>query len=684
VAINSAGANLGDDMTFTTSGGAPLVTTLAVSNLAATNATLNGTVNPLGADTTAYFQYGTDTSYGSFSATNIPAATNTTLSVSNLIGGLAPGTTYHFQLVAINSVGSVSGADATFTTVGYPVVATSVASGITGNSATLNGTVNPSGGDATAYLQYGLTTSYGSFSATNILAATNTTLSVSNLIGGLAPGTTYHFQLVAINIAGSVSSADASFTTIAVPVVTTLPASGITATNAALNGTVNPGGGVTTAYFQYGQTTSYSGVTAKQTLAATNVTLSVSNLVGLLPGTTWHFRLVAYNLAGTNFGGDQSFTTYFEAPAVATLGASAITATTASLIGAVNPNGANTAAQFEYGITNYNRATAVTNLGISFGTLSVTQAVSSLTPGTTYHFRIGAQNIAGSSQGADQTFTTRAGPPTVTTLAASSVTAGSATLNGSLTTGDTNTAAYFQYGTDTNYGSYSATNSLGAATTILSVSKLIGSLAPATTYHFRLVATNSFGIALGADLTFATPLPVPIVTTLAASGITTTNATLNGSVNPNGFAPTAYFRYGTDTNYGSFSATNSLAATNTTLPVSNLIGSLAPATTYHFQLVASNNAGISLGGDLTFTTASSQPLAFNLSGSIQSSGGAFQLTFTNLSGLGFTVLGSTNPGLPLSNWTVLGSPIESPPGQYQFTDPQATNNPQGFYRVRTP
>jgi hypothetical protein len=65
-------------------------------------------------------------------------------------------------------------------------------------------------------------------------------------------------------------------------------------------------------------------------------------------------------------------------------------------------------------------------------------------------------------------------------------------------------------------------------------------------------------------------------------------------------------------------------------------------------------------------------------------GGAFQISFTNLSGLGFTVLATTNLALPLSNWTVLGAPTEAPPGQYQFTDAQATNNPQRFYRVRSP
>ena len=137
-------------------------------------------------------------------------------------------------------------------------------------------------------------------------------------------------------------------------------------------------------------------------------------------------------------------------------------------------------------------------------------------------------------------------------------------------------------------------------------------------------------------------------------------------------------------NYGSLSSTNSLVATNGVLNVSHLLSGLASGTVYHYRLVAANSAGTTLGSDLTFTSSVSQPLAFSLTGSSQFNGGAFQLSFTNLSGLPFTVLGSTNVALPVAQWTVLGAPVENPPGRYQFTDSQATNNPTRFYRVRSP
>jgi hypothetical protein len=63
--------------------------------------------------------------------------------------------------------------------------------------------------------------------------------------------------------------------------------------------------------------------------------------------------------------------------------------------------------------------------------------------------------------------------------------------------------------------------------------------------------------------------------------------------------------------------------------------------------------------------------------------GSFQFAFSNSVGALLGVLATTNPALPLNNWTTLGGVSEISPGQFQFTDPQATNSPQRFYRVRS-
>jgi hypothetical protein len=66
------------------------------------------------------------------------------------------------------------------------------------------------------------------------------------------------------------------------------------------------------------------------------------------------------------------------------------------------------------------------------------------------------------------------------------------------------------------------------------------------------------------------------------------------------------------------------------------------------------------------------------------SNGAFQFGFSATAGTGFTAFGTTNLTLPFSNWPSLGAVAEMSPGQFQFTDVQASNNTQRFYRVTSP
>jgi DNA-binding beta-propeller fold protein YncE len=64
--------------------------------------------------------------------------------------------------------------------------------------------------------------------------------------------------------------------------------------------------------------------------------------------------------------------------------------------------------------------------------------------------------------------------------------------------------------------------------------------------------------------------------------------------------------------------------------------------------------------------------------------GVFQFAFSNNQDASFTVLSSTNVSLPLTNWTVVGAATNTAPGLFQFTTPPVTNDPQRFYRVRSP
>ncbi len=110
-----------------------------------------------------------------------------------------------------------------------PGVTNLAASPVAANSATLNANVSPGGAPTTVYFQYGLTTAYGNFSATNGL--TNDvidTQEVSLPVTNLAPGTTYHFQAVAQNEAGTNLAGDMTFVT---QVIVTTPTLRVSITN---------------------------------------------------------------------------------------------------------------------------------------------------------------------------------------------------------------------------------------------------------------------------------------------------------------------------------------------------------------------------------------------------------------------------------------------------------------------
>ncbi len=101
----------------------------------------------------------------------------------------------------------------------------------------------------------------------------------------------------------------------------------------------------------------------------------------------------------------------------------------------------------------------------------------------------------------------------------------------------------------------------------------------------------------------------PTVVTTAASSITSTGATLNGTVNANGASTTVTFEYGLTTGYGStVTAAQSPVTGNTVTPVSAAVTGLIPNTLYHFRAVGVNSEGTDYGNDMTFTTSTAPPI----------------------------------------------------------------------------
>ena len=133
-------------------------------------------------------------------------------------------------------------------------------------------------------------------------------------VAGLNASTAYYYRVRAYNGSGTSGNSNVrNVTTLSptgFPVVITNPATLIASHSTALNGTVNPHGLSTTVYFQYGRTIGYGSRTPNQTKAGNNYQNAGANISGLSAGTTYHFRIVATNSAGTKYGGDRTFTTH--------------------------------------------------------------------------------------------------------------------------------------------------------------------------------------------------------------------------------------------------------------------------------------------------------------------------------------------------------------------------------------
>ena len=116
---------------------------------------------------------------------------------------------------------------------------------------------------------------------------------------------------------------------------------------------------------------------------------------------------------------------------------------------------------------------------------------------------------------------------------------------------------------------------------------------------------NSCSGTLPAPSNCSTTGTKPVVTTVAATSIASTNVTLNGTVTPNQTLATVSFNYGPTTSYGTTVAAtpNTLLASANSSTVSYALTGLSCGTTYHFRVSATNTGGTTNGSDLTFTTS---------------------------------------------------------------------------------
>ena len=634
VATNTGGTSRGADASFKTLPDRPTVVTGLASAVTQTTATLNATVNPNGGSVSSCkLEYGPTESYGSSaSCLPSPGSGSSPVGVSAAVTGLSANTTYHFRVVAANAGGTGTGSDGTFKTLpNPPTVVTGSGSPVTQTTATLNATVNPNGGEVSSCkLEYGPTQSYGSSAACSPSPGSgNGAVTVSAAVGSLSPNTTYHFRVVATNPGGTSSGGDQTFKTLPnPPTVVTKAALSITQTSATLNATVNPNGGeVSSCKLEYGPAQSYgSSAACSPSPGSSGSAVAVSAaVVGLSPNTTYHFRIVATNAGGTGTGSDGTFKTLPNPPTVETEKASfPPTPTEATLNATVNPNGGEISnCYFEYGETiSYGSSAPCSSLpGSGSSPAAASASVTGLIKNTTYHYRIVATNAGGTGRGADQTFETAPGPPTVILGQPSSIGQVSAILNAEINpNGGAITQCYFHYEKATPGAEVIITPCVGlplSGKKPVPVSALAEGLGAATSYRFSIEVKNSFG-----ETTFSPPpegeppefetLPGPSVVTGAASSVTQTSVTLNATVNPNGGEVSdCHFEYGTSESYGkSVPCSTPPGSGASPVAVSAKLQGLSLNTSYYFRIVATNPGGTSKDTrGQVFTTLPNPPVA---------------------------------------------------------------------------
>jgi phosphodiesterase/alkaline phosphatase D-like protein len=313
----------------TSQAGAPVVNTNQDSTVSNSTAILSGTVNPRGAQTTYWFEYGTSSSLtGSSQTKNQTIGSGfTTIDTPGVITGLAANTKYYFRVVARNSFRTTQGAIHSFTTTNTPppqlgaapTARTTAASSVNRATAILNGRINPNGAQTTYWFEYGASSGLGTVTALQSGGSGSANLDVTISLANLQPQTKYYFRINAQNQFGTVNGEILSFTTLGPPAATaptvdTKAATAIATTTVQLNGTVNPNGADASYWFEYGTDSELQTILGRITPSITagsgyaDVPVQ-AQLTGLAASTRYYYRVGARNSVGEAAGDIVSVTT---------------------------------------------------------------------------------------------------------------------------------------------------------------------------------------------------------------------------------------------------------------------------------------------------------------------------------------------------------------------------------------
>lgn len=198
--------------------------------------------------------------------------------------------------------------------------------------------------------------------------------------------------------------------------------------------------------------------------------------------------------------------------------------------------------------------------------------------------------------------------PTASSPTVSAVTADSATVEGTVNPGGSPTDVVVEYRAASASAWTRVVVDAGNGVVDEPVSVPLTDLEPSTSYEVRLVADRRYGSerVISASHEFTTAPAAPAVSEPAATASGTT-ANLRARIDPNGQATVYRFEYGTTAAYGASTPEREAGDGNVAKRFHEVVEGLAPATTYHYRVVAINPEGESASSDQTFTTAAADP-----------------------------------------------------------------------------
>ncbi len=346
---------------------------------------------------------------------------------------------------------------------------------ITNTSATITWTTDQA---SSSQVHYGLTTAYTSSSTLDPTLVTAHSVTLTNL----SPGTPYDFDVMSSNsLAVSSTSTNYTFATTGSspgPVITLVASSSVTSGTAVITWTTDQ---ASSSQVNYGTTTAYGQSSTPNPALVTSHSVM---LTGLTPNTTYNFDVVSANSSNVaSTSGNYTFTTASSSappPVISAVAFWGITSSGLTISWSTNVP-ANTSVAF--GTTNQLGQTSPVQTAL---TNSHGATLAGLSPGTTYYFQAQSADVNGNTgYSTIYSFTTIAGPPTISAVTATPAANGTATISW---TTSAPTQSYVQYGTAAGvYGRYSALTSL----TTTPQCKL--SYVPSGTIHYQVVSTDANG-----------------------------------------------------------------------------------------------------------------------------------------------------------------------------------------------